>query len=88
MGSRVNRLVFFEILFFVIYLIICYIPEYTLERHIKFFLIISFFSLSIIFSLTTIIYMLMRRKIIYTKIIIACIPIVYLLAIFIWVKIR
>ncbi len=88
MRSRINRLVFFEILFFAIYLIICSIPEYTLEKHLKFLLILSFLSLSIIFSLATIIYMSMRREIIYTKIAIACIPIMYLLAIFISVKIR
>jgi|GEM_PF-6536208 len=83
MGSRINKLVFFEIIFFIVYSIICSIPEYYLERHLRTLLIFSSFSLSLVFSAIAIIYMLMKREIFYPKIIIACFPIIYLLAIFV-----
>jgi hypothetical protein len=88
MGSRVNQLVFFEIFFFIIYLVICSIPGYVLERHLKVLLIFSSLSFSIIFSAIAIIFMLIKREIFYVRTIIACVPILYLLAIFTWVKIQ
>lgn len=80
MGSRVNRFVFFEIFFFIFYMVVCFIPEYIVGRKLKGLLVFSSLSLSIIFSLIVIIYMLMKRKIIYKKIVIASVPIIYLIA--------
>lgn len=87
MGSRINKLVFFEIVFFIIYAIICFASEYFFERHLRTLLIFSSFSLSLVFSAIAIIYMLMKREIFYSNIIIASFPIIYLLAIFIKVYI-
>ena len=87
MGLRINKLVFFEIVFFIVYAILCFIPEYTLERQLRTLLIFSSFSLSLVFSVIAIIYMLMKREIFYPKIILVCFPIIYLLAIFVRVYI-
>jgi hypothetical protein len=79
LDTKYNNYIIFSIIFFIIYMIVTCISDYILGRKIKAILIYSSLFFSIIISSIGIINMLYYRKINYKKLLLLCIPFIYII---------
>lgn len=73
-----NKIVFFTIALFITYVILTFIPEFTIGRRLRGILTYGALFLCLICSLIGIVNMIYSRKINYLKLFILCFPIIYL----------
>jgi uncharacterized membrane protein YhaH (DUF805 family) len=74
-----DRFIYFSLILFIVYIVIAFIPEYTVGRRLKAILIYGTLFLSIIISFIGILNMIYNRRINYLKLLLLCFPFIYIL---------